>query len=390
MSDLATILPERNFLELRAEIRAGILARYPDWQDNEGELDVLISEGLARIGAMLFQQLGSVGTEVLRNWGLKIIDIPPIFAAPSSVASTWTMKDAVGYPIPAGTQVRIARGDGKTFGFRVVKDVLVPPGETGSSAGEVLLQATQPGTEFDGLSGPVSLEDRLTYVDTIELTGITAGGADEEDPDAYLARLIPKLRTLSFSLILTRDFEIDALDTAGIGRALAIRGYDVEAEEENVACAIALAVATTAGSAAPALTKEALEASQRGRLLSGVKYGLLDPTLTPVDVKASVTPLPGFEPAGVTAAAADVLARYLDPSLFARPTRPAAAFGNWVKVDGVYRNDLIAAVDQAPGVDRVVQLDLAISGDPLKPQESVALDGVAPLAEAGAIEVTAA
>src|SRR5262249_6683982 len=159
---------------------ATIKARYPEWEPAEGGLETLLQKGFSRIAAILRAELGEIGAAALQALGLKIVELPPIFASPASVATTWTMIDEAGYTIPAGTQVAMAVTGERSLGFRVVKDVVVEPGETATAVAEVTLQAIEPGEEGNGLSGPADLVDALAFVEAIVVEGVSANGVDEE------------------------------------------------------------------------------------------------------------------------------------------------------------------------------------------------------------------
>ncbi|HVQ60371.1 MAG TPA: baseplate J/gp47 family protein [Solirubrobacterales bacterium] len=391
MDELASIGAPRDATSIKQEIVAGIQTHYPDWQPIEGELDNLVSQAISRLGAQLFDQQGEMSTAALRGLGQKIIAIPPIFAAPAIVASTWTLSDDDGHTIPAGTQVSIAATAELAVGFRVVEDVVVDPGASATAAGEVILRAIEPGAIGNGLSADAELSDSLSFVDLIELVGVSANGVDEEEETAYLVRLVKKLRTLSLSLIVPRDFEIDALDTPGVARALCIRGYDADAETKDVPLCQTIVPVDLDGAPLSAPGKAALLERQEAKLISGVNHFVADPTYTEIDVAISFTVLAGNDPGDVEAAVSARLQEYLSPANAGLPTGfgDAGNIGGWVNLTAVYRNELIAVVDLVPGVDRVVTLEHVKGGGAMKTQESVALTGIAPLTEPGDIEASA-
>jgi hypothetical protein len=91
------------------------------------------------------------------------------------------------------------------------------------------------------------------------------------------------------------------------------------------------------------------------------------PTVTAVDVTATVVRLTGHDPVTVAEDVETALAAYLDP-------------GAWEWGAVVRRNELIALMDAVTGVDYVDTITT--------PAADVPLAGVGPLAELGAVAIT--
>ena len=241
---------------------------------------------------------------------------------------------------------------------------------------------------IDGRPNPLG---SLAFVDSIELEGVTANGADEEDEDEYLGRLTEQLQLLSLSLIEPKDFEIDARSQPSVARALCIPGYDADLDEEDVPCCVGEFVidgqawrrCSPARSAAGAPRSEGAERCESHRRRR-----------RPPPRSTSSSQLPSFP--GTTRKRRPRRRRRSPPTSTRRTpaSRSAAATpatsAGWVRQDAVYRNELIAVADRVAGVDRVVTLKLEKAGSPPKTQESVALAGVATLTKPGDIEVSVA
>jgi hypothetical protein len=201
---------------LKQEIVELFEVKFPGWEPSSGDLLTWLAEGKARIDAEVFEQMTDLEQAAFKRFGEAIVGLPPIQAVAATVASVWTMVDALGYEIPAGTLVGIPGPEGRPLGFETVGDVVVPPGSTKAA---ILLEAIEAGEARNELSGEAVLETQLAFVEApggIELEGVTSGGVDEEEEDAYLNRLVEDLRTLSLSLIKASDFETDARSIAGI------------------------------------------------------------------------------------------------------------------------------------------------------------------------------
>jgi hypothetical protein len=386
MAEFTTGIEGLDAATLERQRNEALESRFEGWSPAEGGFFTWLNKPTSRIDAMLIAQLGLTLTAMFKRFGESIIGVPPILAAPASVESTWAMADDAGYTVPAGTQVTIAATGETTVGFKTAADVVVAPGSTAAS---VTLVAIEAGTAGNELSADPVLRDALAFVDMIALDGVTANGVDEETEDAYLARLVKRLRTLSLSLIVGEDFEIDALDFAPVYLAKCLEAYDADAEEAK-ALHVSLWTVDLAGQDLSAPNKAALKERQQAKVPSGVTVHTADPTRTPIKVKAKVAVKPGFDPSAVTTAAAARLTAYLDPAIW-----PLADFGDpgsgggWVNRTVVRRFELVSTLDQVGGVDYVDSLELGKEGSAFGTAD-VELPGPVAVTEPGSIEMSAA
>jgi Baseplate J-like protein len=350
------LFPNADPLTVKAEIVEALEANVEGWESKPGNLVDWLNDVKARLWTILMKQASTMGAAAFGTFGRTIAKVPPILAAPATVTSTWTAIDEDGHTIEDGTEVKVPVPGGEPLGFVVVGDVTVAPGDNATAAGEVLLQAIEPGVAGNELSGEATPISTVAFVDTIVLVGETSGGVDEEDEDTYLNRLTEKLQTLSLSLILPRDVEIDARDTAGVARALCMPAYNIKTETAE-ALAVSVIPADAAGASSSAPVKEDLEVSQKPRLLSGVNYYVGDPTHSKVDAFSSIAVADGFDPATIEEAVEARKAAYLDPANWGIPSTgdPWNSPG-WENRTKVYYNELISEIDRVPGVDRVVSL----------------------------------
>lgn len=113
--------------------------------------------------------------------------------------------------------------------------------------------------------------------------------------------------------------------------------------------------------------KAAIEADFETKALANLDIHVIDPTITAVNINVTVVKVASYEDATVEANITARLAEYLDPA-------------NWEWGGTVYRNELIAIIDQVEGVARVTTITT--------PASDFALNGVAPLADLGTISVT--
>ena len=379
------------FVAIETEVNAGTLeqeviesleAAFEGWTPAEGDPLLWATRAWSRIGATLVEQAAEMSEAAFKRFGEAIIGIPPIQAAPATVQSAWTMADTAGYTIPAGTQVIIDSSGNTSVGFVTVGETIIAPG---AEKATILLQAVEPGAAGNGLDAEPRLSDALAFVQSIALEGATSGGVDEETEDSYLSRLVEELQNLSLSLIVARNFEIDARAVAGIARAKCIEAYNAETDLEE-ALAVSVYPIDEDGEPASVLAVEALEVRQREKLLSGVNYYVGTPEYTTIKGGVQIEVEPGFDPATVKAAVEDFWATNFAPSEWGRPRQGEGP--GWVNQTSAYRLKVIGQIEAISGVGRVVTFEWAKGEGALSTAEELTLEGAAPLTKAGELTVT--
>jgi hypothetical protein len=351
-SEFVAIEGEADATSLEQEVYEAIEAAFGDWTPAEGNLEVWLTKAFSRIGATIFDQASILSAAAFKRFGEAIAGVPPIQAAPATALTQWTMVDTAGYTIPAGTQVAIAATGDQSVGFKTAEDATIAPGGETTT---IFIEAVEPGEEGNGLEGTPSLIDALAFVKSITVLAPTSGGVDEEDEDAYLNRLVETLQLLSLSLIIARDFEIDARAVAGIDRAKAIEAYNA-AESKEEALAVSVFPVDADGAKLSAGVKEILQERQQAKVPSGVDVHVADPSYTPIIVVAKVSVDTGFDPATVTAAGESVLSAYLSPAEWGKPQSGDLSGSGWTNQTTLYYNELISELDRAAGVGRVITL----------------------------------
>lgn len=192
--------------------------KWPNWSPADGNLETW----MIRVGARMVAEARDVASDVpeklLQTVGDKIHGFPALAATASIVGSTWTLiENPDGRTIEAGTLVGITDGNDNLHIFEVATSVFVAATVLTTGVGAVTLRATSEGAETTGIGGagveaqPI---DALGWLDTITLTGTTAGGADEEAEADYLDRLVTKMTLLTPRPILPKDFALLAKDIA--------------------------------------------------------------------------------------------------------------------------------------------------------------------------------
>jgi hypothetical protein len=205
----------------------------PGWLPAAGAFDTIIIEKVAMLAAIAANLAAGMPVSGFRFLG-RLVSILPTEATAATVDSTWTMVNDAGYTIDAGTVVGVRVAGDTLVPFEVANDTIITPGTTASADGAVLLRAKTPGAASSGLGqegDAAELIDRLEYVASVTIAGTTTGGVDAETNTEYVNRLASRLQLLSDGLVLPSDFAIYAQSVPGVDRALALDGYNPNANE---------------------------------------------------------------------------------------------------------------------------------------------------------------
>jgi Baseplate J-like protein len=338
-----------------------LMAAIPGWRPQEGHLEVWLIEVLARMEAETRDVASRIPPTIFRYFGKSLMGIPAIDAARARVETTWGVVNASGYTIPAGTVVSYPVSGDRQVYFEVETEVVIPPGSTVTADGEVVLIALEAGDEANGLTGSsFMLVDALAFVAGIESEGVSAGGADAESDEEYLARLRDELKLLTPRPIRPDDFSTLAKRIAGVDRAVTIDGYNPSNGTYNNERMVAVALADEDGNAVLTPVKTAVATYLESLREVNFVVNVIDPTYTTIDVTATVKKLPSATTQVVGEAAV------------------AAVKGDWKPV--VRYNELISLLDRVEGVDYVETLQT--------PGSNVILPGVAALVKAGTVSIT--
>lgn len=357
---------------------------YPDWEPNDANLDVLQLMAIAEMAEQNAIVAADMPKAAFRAFG-KLAGVPPIDASPASANSTWTVKDNAGYTIYADTIVGIPNGS-DLIPFAVQSDVIIPAGSVATAAGAVVLVAVNEGADGDGLPGPPTLIDSLDYVTGVALTAPTSGGADAEDDDVYLERLVAELQLLTPRPILPRDFAVLARTVPGVYRATAIDGYIPGPPIlTNQPRAVSVAVVDVNGVAVAANIKNAVAALLGGGGSREVNFivNVIDPTYTTIAVTYTLTAYPGWDTADVLARVNAALTDYLNPALWgARPG--TGEIPDWLNDSAVRYLEIANIINNIDGVNFITALTIGVQGGALAAAD-VALTGPAPLPQVGTL-----
>lgn len=344
-----------------AEMLAILLADQPDLDPAELDIEIGLLKGAALSGSIVRTLLVGRVLADYRRFGLVQHDIAAHQAVAASAETTWTLRDTGGpITIPAGTRLAwpSAAGD---VAFLLTAPINVTAGVT--SITNVTLTAVDPGTGPHTLApSPLRLTQPLGVVLTVTATSSPAGGADAETAGEYEDRITDRFGLFGETLIVPTDYAKAARDQPGVGRALALDGYDPVTDTWNNARTVTVALADNDGRVLPASIRDGVAAaiSDPGWRAANTVTATIDPTYTQIIIDATVAVAAGADGPATKATAAQRVYDYLSPAVF--------PWGGTVE-----RDEIFYIVRDTPNVIDVPILTL--NGG----TADVALAGVAPL-----------
>jgi hypothetical protein len=373
--------------DLAEEAFAYLEEQVPGWLPSPGNLEAWLIEALGQTASELRELAALVPDSIFAFYGSTILGLPPYEATQALGTTSWTMIDAAGYTVDAGTLVGIAPPSSiDTYAYEVVDAFTVPPGATEQTG--VTIRAIEAGAEASGITGEVEVLDPLDFVETVTLDGPTSGGADAEDPDAYLDRLSDLLTLLSPRPILPQDFAILAQRSIeAVARATAIDLYDLDTDTPNTPRCVTVVAVDAEGEPLPEPIKDEVDELLQSQREVNFLVFVGDPSYTTIDVTVDVTAYPGYEQADVIARVEDALGAYLSPASWGVPPYGDTSGRSWINDPVVRYLEVAEVVNETEGVHYIGALTIGEHGSALGTAD-VAMDGVAPLPRAGTFAVT--
>lgn len=345
-----------------------VRSRLPDYLPVETNTEVVVAEGLAlEVAEEVFaiNRLPAATIEgVLRLFGVERDQ----GAAPTTTL-TFSVGDIAGHAIPAGTRAVLPLAGGREpVVFTTTAELLIAPG---SNIGTVAALGSRFTADANGYAPGTLLEllDSISFAEQVTLGSQPINGRDPEDVQQWLSRGVSRFDRLSDAITLPRHFTSYALDF-GIYRAHTVDQYNPAipgARPGDHPGHVAVAVYGKGDLPVPDVTKQELAAALIPLSAPHLIKHIMDPTVTTVNVSASVAAHSGYDPLEVRAAADQAIRDYLNSD-----TWPWQAL--------VRRTRLIALLAGVEGVAYVTNLTT--------PSADVTLAGVANLTRAGTVSVS--
>lgn len=402
---LAETAPARPMIELDARAIAeriynGLADRAPGWVAADAGLETWLIDEFSTIAAEIrYEAVVDVPESIYRVYGEEVLGIPAQPETPATGASTWRAVDQRGYGIPAGTQITLPRpgaGD-ELVVFEVTAAARIPDGETQIQGVPIVAQAA--GAAGNGIAGVADVVDPLFWVDSIEVPEPTDFGSDGQTVERYLSdTLIPLLRVIALRPILPWDFAVLALRIPGVGRAVAMDGWEPSSGTWWNPRRISLILTDLEGDPVPSAVKQAVRAYLEGLREVNWRVYTLDADYQAVDVNAEVWAFAEQDPAVVEELCVNAIREELRPANYRLgTTSPAIAAGEVIPPppDGsgvdwrpgrqsVRVSNVIGLLDRTRGVDWVDDATVTLNGA----HQDLVLPGPTSLPRPGQITVT--
>lgn len=357
----------------------------PGWLPIPSELDVWLIQAIARIAAETRDVASLVAQGIFSYWGQQIVGIGQLPGAPAAAPVQFTMVDAAGYTVPAGTVVILTAADGTQYAFSTAADIVIAPLAT-TGAGTLI--AVDAGVAQNGITaGAGQMGESLAYVTAVATTAATIGGTDAETDDAYLDRLRDQVTLLAPRPIIASDFAILARSaSAEIVHALAIDMWNLTlGTGGNEKCVTVIAFNAAGGavsSGAKAAADALLQAQREVNFLAFVG----DPTSNVISVDFTAIAQSGYNTTSVTNSIIAALQAYLNPATWSAPSDGSES--GWRVQPKVYVNELITVISNVQGVDRCVSVRVGTGMSVPAGTTDVTLSGLAPTATYGSLTGT--
>lgn len=349
---------------------AALQLNLPGWIPREGNTEVLLLESFALEVSEMITAVNRLPGAVIQAL-LLLAGVDKDFGVAPVASATFTLGDANGHNIPAGTRLYLPMDDGSTVPFLVMLPGLdIAPGDisgTVSIIAEVFTgqaNGTPAGTAMV-MASPVP------FVESVVLATTVADGTDPETDEEWRDRGVARLSRLSDALVVPRHFEAAALERPEVTRAVGIDLWDPlgSGDPGDDPGHMTVAVLGENGATLSTEQKDVIEQEMEARAVAVLDVHVIDVTIVTVALTATVALATGFDETITLQAVEDALRAYVDPLA-------------WTWGGIIRRNEIISLVDRVDGVDYVV--DVTIGGG----SGNYTIVGPATLPKAGTVTVT--
>lgn len=354
----------------------------PGWKPQAGLPEVTVAQGLALIISELVFAVNRLPGATVQTL-LQLFGITRSTGTAATATVTFTATGSTAASIPAGTELQLQLGS-QAYVFTTNTATAIAAGVTSATA-QVTCATNTAAVNGAAAGTPLTVLATLPFVNGATIATSPAGGIDPETSAAWLSRGTQTLQSISSALTLPAQFVNAALaDTAdGVYRAHATNNWDptlAGGAGGYAQGAITVSVMGRGGALLTNTQKSKVQALLAARALAGLAVHVADPTVTTVNVQATVWQSPGWTPSQVQA---NIAAQLAAPRTSASGGGPGGSLSTdlWDFTQGTVRlNDLITVITETPGVAYVVNVTT--------PTADIPLPGIAPLAALGTVSIT--
>ena len=359
----------------------------PGWQPRAGQIETVLAEAIAyrssELSGAVNRLPGSTVETLLKLFGIERDD-----GQRATATVTITFSDSDDFPggrtLPAGTNfLYYSSVDGLSFTYELDEDFTL----AGSLSGNATVTASTSGSGYNraAAGSTLTLLSNATFFVSASFANNPSGGTDEETDNEFFTRAINVLASYSQASVTPSQISSYILSNKSFANRVKVynkrRYRDRDRLSESFSTHpgyLLVAIANSMSDVDDVVSDITVSASQLSdvstsltdRIPSGVSVDVMSAELVEVDVSVDAVVLDGFVPGAVTTDVVAALKNYLDPNVW-----------NWDNLI-VRVNEVIALVDNVPGIDYVV--DVKLNGRSLIGSDNIGYYGTGSASSASA------
>lgn len=369
-----TTVAEALLTALADRINAALdLAEDEEWEPQDGSPETSFAEAVGIVLATAMALIQDQERNDYAAFGQLILSTLRGSAEPATATGRWTFSTGGGHFIPDGSEIVMDTAAGEPVAFATVGDVTV----IDDTYADIPMVSVEPGAVANGLVGAAREFAPLPQVTGVTLLGLSSGGADEEDRDTYLERVVRRARRMKIVPVITDDYADTAIDHPSVARAVAVRLLDADNPTDPPSSPghVTIYVADVAGDDESTTVLNEVRDSMLGDdRPQAVTVHVRNPTRTDVTIAVEVRLLADADEAATVAAIQDAIATAFGPATYGldetAPGRWRAPRTDAERTINAY--DVSATIDDIFGVAKIESV--TVNGG-----DSVTLAGWAPL-----------
>lgn len=351
--------------EIFDNARMHIESRMPDVTLREDHTETILIEAMALMIAentIAINRLpSSILTALLKMYG------SPFYEGKAPVFTVkFKSVDNFHHEVPANTRVALQINDSEYIMLSTETAGNIALGQSEVTVTATTTDKTSAGNKI-AIGTSLDLLDQLPFVEEVTLASLVTPGEDPETDVVWLNRSVQKLNRLTDTLVVADHFQSAALEETGVYRAYAIDNYNGTTNTPSVPGHITVAVYGAEGALSSTRRQEILSVLQE-RSIVNLTVHVVDPTITNVNVTATVIGQTGFSDDDIRANVTAALKERFTPYTW-----------DWRKE--LNKNELITAIGSAPGVAYLKNITVPST-------EVTSLPGAAPLVNINVINIT--
>lgn len=350
-TDLGAYVDLRVFDVPSSDLISAMIAYYgivnPGWVPREGNTEVVLMEAIALAIAENVATINRLPGAVVEAI-LHLAGVDKDFGAPALATATIAVADGLGYTIPTGTRFYLPLATGTVVFLAMAPDTQIAAGATTATV-NLISQINTAAANGVAAGARLVLADQLSMVQTVTLASTVAGGRDAETDAAWRDRGVARLKRLSDTLVVPRQFNAAVDEDVRIGRVMTVDLWDGSVVTPHSVGAdpghITMCVLDPTGLPLTTPVLTSIQATIQAQSAAMLAVHVINAALDTIAVVAVIRTAAGFTPATVAANVVAVVRNYINPL-------------TWTAGAPLRHNEFVSVIDQVPGVDYVTSVTL--------------------------------